>query len=62
MTVPALSESEATELYVVLKPRERSLSPDLVQLLRRLEKWLYGRLTIEEMEKLCQRFAPDHHH
>ena len=53
----ALSESEATELYVLLKPREGSLDPALVQLLRRLEKSLYERLTIEEMERLSSRFA-----
>ena len=53
----ALSESEETELYVLLKPREGSLDPALVQLLRRLEKSLYERLTIEEMERLSSRFA-----
>jgi hypothetical protein len=62
MTVPALSENEATELFVVLKPREHGLSPDLVQLIRRIEKWLYESLTIEEMERLRQRFAPENHH
>jgi hypothetical protein len=55
----SLSESEAVELFVLLKPRERSLDPALVQVLRRLEKSLYEKLTIEEMERLCARFAPD---
>jgi transcriptional regulator GlxA family with amidase domain len=53
----ALSDSEETELYVLLKPREGRLDPALVQVLRRLEKSLYEKLTIEEMERLGARFA-----
>jgi len=53
----ALSDSEETELYILLKPQEGRLDPALVQLLRRLEKSLYEKLTIEEMERLGARFA-----
>jgi hypothetical protein len=56
---PALSESEEAELFVLLKPREGALSGPLVQLLRRLEKSLYERMTVEEIEALCARFAQE---
>jgi hypothetical protein len=51
----SLSEAEETELYTLLKPREGSLSPPLVQLLRGIESALYGRMTIEEMDALRAR-------
>jgi hypothetical protein len=52
-----LSDSEENELYVLLKPREAGLVEALRELLRRVERSLYGRLTIEEIERLSQRFS-----
>ncbi len=51
----SLSEAEETELYILLKGREGSLAPALVQLLRGIESSLYGRMTIEEMDVLRAR-------
>lgn len=53
-----LSEEEECELYVLLKPREGRLSAALVSLLARVEKSLYERLTVEEIEGLVHRFDP----
>jgi hypothetical protein len=53
-----LTDDEEDELYVILKPRESELEGDLEALLRRIEKSLFGRLTIEEIEKLAHRFPP----
>jgi hypothetical protein len=52
-----LSPAEVQELYVVLKPRENGLHPPLPDLLRRIEKDLFDRLTIEEIEALLARSA-----
>lgn len=57
MSGPVLSESEEAELFILLKPREGALSGPLVQLLRRLEASLYDRMSVEEIEALCARFA-----
>jgi hypothetical protein len=54
-----LSNDEERELYVILKPRESTLESQLDVLLRRIEKSLFSRLTIEEIEKLAERFPPD---
>jgi len=54
-----LSSDEERELYIILKPRESALQGQLEGLLRRIEKSLFSRLTIEEMEKLAERFPPD---
>ena len=51
-----LDPQEQEELYVVLKPRESALPHVLSSLLRKIEKELFQRLTIEEMEKLAARF------
>lgn len=51
-----LDAREEEALYVVLKPREDRLSPPLRALLMRLEKALFERLTIEELEGLPARF------
>ena len=56
MTLVQLSDEEECELYVLLKPREASLPAPLAALLTRVEKRLYGRLTVEEMEGLTLRF------
>ena len=54
-----LSEKEEEELYVLLKPREAELVEPLPGLLRRIEKSLFERLTIEEIESLAARFLGD---
>ena len=54
-----LSSDEERELYVILKPRESTLQSQLEGLLRRIEKSLFSRLTIEEIEKLAERFSSD---
>lgn len=59
MNAVVLSAIEESELYVLLKPREARLSEPLDGLLRRIEKSLFDRLTIEEIEGLSARFAPD---
>jgi hypothetical protein len=51
-----LSDSEENELYVLLKPREAGLAEALRELLRKVERSLYQRLTIEEIERLSARF------
>ena len=51
-----LSSDEENELYIILKPRESALQGSLDSLLRRIEKSLFSRLTIEEIEKLAERF------
>ena len=56
MNLVALDPGEQEELYVVLKPRENALSHVLSGVLRKIEKELFQRLTIEEMEKLAARF------
>lgn len=52
-----LSDSEEDELYVLLKPREAGLPEALKDLLRRVERSLYARSTIEEIERLSGRFS-----
>jgi hypothetical protein len=52
-----LSDIEIEELYVLLKPREETLAEPLAGLLARLERSLYDRLTIEELESMRRRFA-----
>ncbi len=59
MSEVILSPHEENELYVLLKPREAGLPGALADLLRRLEKSLFDRLTIEELEQLSRRFASD---
>lgn len=51
-----LSDGEEIELYVLLKPGETSLTAPLISLLRRIERSLYQRMTIEEIERLSGRF------
>jgi hypothetical protein len=54
-----LSDGEAAELYVLLKPREGDLVAPLDGLLHCIEKILYQTLTVDEMERLCGRFEKD---
>ncbi len=54
----SLSDQEVEELYVELKPREGDLTVPLISLLTRLERSLYQRLTLEELERLSRRFLP----
>ena len=51
-----LSDNEENELYVMLKPREADLPEPLKVLLRRVERSLYQRMTIEDIEGLSGRF------
>ena len=55
----SLSSREEEELYVLLKPRESSLDATLDDLLRRVEKELFARMTIEQIEMLADRFRMD---
>jgi len=55
----SLSAREEEELYVLLKPRELSLDATLDGLLRRVEKELFARMTIEQIEGLAARFRMD---
>ena len=60
MNEVVLDAREQEELYVILKPREKEIVGQLGGLLRRLERALFQRLTIEEMEKLASRFPAAH--
>jgi hypothetical protein len=60
VTSIGLSDGEIEELYVLLKPREETLAEPLAGLLARLERTLYDRLTIEELERMRLRFSADH--
>jgi hypothetical protein len=51
-----LTARDEEELYILLKPRESGLPPQLDDLLRRIEKALFDRLTIEQIEGLAVRF------
>lgn len=57
MTGLTLTEEEIEGLYVLLKPREERLSEPLAGLLARIERTLYDRLTIEELERMRLRFS-----
>jgi hypothetical protein len=59
VTSPGLTDEEIEELYVLLKPREEKLTEPLAGLLARLERSLYDRLTIEELERMRLRFSAD---
>ncbi len=47
-----VDREEQTALYALLKGQEERLPAPLRRLLARLERELYGRLTIEELERL----------
>lgn len=51
-----LSEAELRELYVQLKRQESQLGNELHSLLFRIEKSLYEKLTIEDIERLKSSF------
>lgn len=51
--------AEEEELYVILKPRENALDEPLEGLLKRIEKSLFDRLTIAEIEALAARFPSE---
>jgi hypothetical protein len=57
MSAVELSEGEVEQLYALLKSREDILPRELLQLLARVEKSLYGRLTVEELERLSRLFS-----
>lgn len=56
MSGVVLSADEEQELYVLLKPREGGMDGILEGLLQRIEKGLFSRMTIEEIESLARRF------
>jgi hypothetical protein len=56
----SLSEEEQEQLYVLLKPLEARLDSQLAAVLGRIEKSLFARLTVGELEALASRFAPHH--
>ena len=47
-----ISLRETMGLYLYLKPHEMELDEQVIRCLRRLEKELYQRLTIDELENL----------
>jgi hypothetical protein len=53
----SISPEEAEELYSVLKPLEERLPPRLLVVLTRVERSLYERLTVQEIEGLSRRFS-----
>lgn len=57
MSPISLSNAEVEELYVLLKPREDGLDEPLAGLLARLERSLYDRFTIDEIERIGLRFS-----
>ncbi len=60
MSDVVLDAREQEELYAILKPREALLADALGGLLRRIERCLYERLTIEELERLGSREGGAH--
>jgi len=56
VTAIGLTDREVEELYVLLKPREDTLAEPLQDLLARIERALYDRLTIDELERMRLRF------
>ena len=59
MSSAPLTREEETELYVLLNPREAELVGVLAGLLGRIEKSLFARLTIAEIESLMARFPAE---
>lgn len=59
MSDVVLGAREQEELYVILKPREKDLVDPLGETLRKIERALFQRLTIGEMEKLSRRISAD---
>lgn len=55
MSVIELNGPEEEDLYLLLKGREGRLSEGLLKLLQRVERSLFERLTVEEMERLEKR-------
>jgi hypothetical protein len=52
MTTAVPTPGEEEELFVLLKKNEADLTPLLLRFLNRLEKSLYMRLTVEQIEEL----------
>ena len=55
MSAGPLSDAEEEEIYVFLKAREDQLLAPLGGVLRRIERSLFDRLTVAEMERLVER-------
>jgi hypothetical protein len=47
-----LTEKELIGLYMTLKMKEQTLDDTMARVLLRIEKILYGRLTVEDMENI----------
>jgi hypothetical protein len=54
-----LDAREQEELYIILKPLEKNLVDPLGGTLRRIERALFQRLTIEQMEELARRIPSE---
>jgi len=52
-----LTETEEVELYVLLRRYDRELTKSLENVRSRLERYLYQRMSIAEMEELESRIA-----
>ena len=50
--VTELSPSETLGLYILLRRREEELDEAMVALFDRLERYLYDRLSIEQIERI----------
>ncbi len=48
----SITHDEVIQLYQYLKPKETELDINLLKILRKLENYLYDKLTIEEIEKI----------
>lgn len=59
MSAAPLGSAEEEELYVFLKAREDELRAPLGAVLRRIEKSLFERLTVAEMERLVERSSSE---
>ena len=59
MSAVELSSPEEEELYVFLKAREDALHGLLEGVLRRIERSLFARLTVAEMERLVERSSSE---
>ncbi|MEX2444529.1 MAG: hypothetical protein WD492_13055 [Alkalispirochaeta sp.] len=52
-----LTEAEEADLYVLLRRYDRELTESLKSVRNRLERYLYQRMSIAEMEELESRIA-----
>lgn len=55
----SMSGREMVGVYLFLKKNENELDETLTQLMQRIEKSLFGRLSIEEFERLTELYHSD---